>query len=368
MTMTNRRFLAAFAAASLLLSCSQEKPKPKEEAIPVTVATAQQRDVPQELKVIGTVQPISTVDVRALAGGQLQKVWFQEGDDVRRGQLLFSIDPRPYQAALSQAQATLARDEAQLKQAQSELARYAGLVKQDYVTKAEYDKFMAAAESGKAVVAADRAAAENARLQLSYCEIRSPMDGRTGNLMVHLGNLVRPNDVTALVVINQVSPVYVQFSIPQSGFDSIRAHGRVGDLPVTASAPQGGAPLATGRLSFVDNVIDAATGTISLKAKFENQNRVLWPGQFVNVAMTLGHKPAAVVVPAQAVQNGQKGQYVYVVVAGNAVEMRPVSTSNATAEEVVIEKGVRAGETVVTDGQIRLTPKSKVDVKSAAKS
>jgi multidrug efflux system membrane fusion protein len=368
MTMTNRRFLAAFAAASLLLSCSQEKPKPKEETIPVTVATAQQRDVPQELKVIGTVQPISTVEVRALAGGQLLKVGFSEGDDVRRGQLLFSIDPRPYQAELSQAQSALARDEAQMRQAQSELARYAGLVKQDYVTKAEYDKFVAAAESGKAVVAADRAAVENARLQLSYCEIRSPMDGRTGNLKVHMGNLVKPNDVTPLVVINQVSPVYVQFSIPQSGFDSIRAHGRVGDLPVTASAPQGGAPLATGRLSFVDNAIDAATGTISLKAKFENQNRMLWPGQFVNVAMTLDHKPAAVVVPAQAVQNGQKGQYVYVVVAGNAVEMRPVSTSNATAEEIVIEKGVQAGETVVTDGQIRLTPKSKVDVKKAVKS
>src|SRR2546428_5605697 len=197
----------------LLVSCGT-KQKPAEETVPVTVAVAQQKDVPLQIRAIGSVQPLSTVSIRAQVSGELTRVWFHEGDDVRRGQSLFSIDPRPYQAALAQAEANLARDEAQLRNAQSEAARYADLVKKDYVTKEEYEKMTSGAEAARAVVAADRAAVENAQLQLAYCDIRSPIDGRTGSLMVHAGNLVHVGDTIPLVVINQIAPVYVQFAIP----------------------------------------------------------------------------------------------------------------------------------------------------------
>src|SRR2546427_2934681 len=208
-----------------LAACSGAKQKPPEERIPVTVAVAQQKDIPLQINAIGSLQPLATVAVRALVGGQLMSVWFREGDDVARGQRLLTIDPRPYQAALAQAQANLARDEAELRNSQSQAARYADLVKKDYVTKEEYDKMIAGAEGARAVVAADRAAVETARLQLSYCDIRSPIAGRTGSLMVHAGNIVHANDTNPLVVINQVTPVYVQFSIPESQLGSLRARG-----------------------------------------------------------------------------------------------------------------------------------------------
>ena len=348
----------------LLAACSGTKQKPPEERIPVTVAVAQQKDVPLQIRAIGSVQPLSTVAVRALVGGQLTNVWFREGDDVARGQRLFTIDPRPYQAAMDQAQANLARDEAELRNSQSQAARYGDLVKKDYVTKEDYDKMIAGADAARAVVAADRAAVENARLQLSYCDIRSPMAGRTGSLMVHPGNIVHANDTNPLVIINQVSPVYVQFSIPESQLGSLRARG-VGNVPVTVMPQGGGAAIATGRLTFIDNSVDVTTGTITLKALFDNANRVLWPGQYVTVAATLQDRPNSVVVPSQAVQVGQRGQYVYVVKEDRSVEMRPVKVAEAVNQQSIIESGVAPGETVVTDGQLRLTPKSKVDVKNA---
>jgi membrane fusion protein, multidrug efflux system len=315
------------------------------------------------LRAIGNVQPRSTVSVRALASGQLDRVWFKEGDDVRAGQRLFTIDTRPYDAALSQARANMARDEANARNAESQASRYAELVKKDYVTREEYEKFVTAAAAARADVAADRAAVQNAQLQLSYCEIRSPLDGRTGSLMVHPGNLVKANDTTPLVVINQVTPVYVEFAVPEAQLAQLRA---LGNAKVAVSAmPQGSsAPIATGTLSFVDNAIDQQTGTITLKATFPNTNRALWPGQFVNVAAVLSQRPNSVVVPQQAVQTGQKGQYVYVVGRDNGVEMRPVRVSQSLDQFAVIDKGVAAGETVVTDGQLRLTPKSKVEVKT----
>ena len=353
----------AIIAAVLLAACAAEKPKARDEKVPVTVAVAQSRNIPVEIRAIGNVQPRSTVAVRALASGQLTRVSFKEGDDVRAGQLLFTIDSRPYDAALAQARANLARDEAQLKNAESEAARYAGLVKKDYVTREEYEKWVTGAEAARAVVAADRAAVQNTQLQLSYCEIRSPLDGRTGTLMVHPGNLVKANDTTPLVVINQVTPVYVEFSVPESQLTQLRSL-RSANVPVTALPQGGGAPIATGTLSFVDNAIDQQTGTITLKAIFPNTNRALWPGQFVNVAAVLSQRPNSVVVPAQAVQNGQKGQYVYVVRSDSGVDMRPVRVSQSVDQFAVIEKGVSAGETVVTDGQLRLTPKSRVEVKT----
>ncbi|HWW60295.1 MAG TPA: efflux RND transporter periplasmic adaptor subunit [Thermoanaerobaculia bacterium] len=348
--------MAVLMIALAAVACAEKKEKPRDETVPVTVAQVVQKDVPLAISAIGNVQPLSTVSVRALANGQLMRVWFREGDDVAAGQMLFTIDRRPYEAELAQAQANLARDQAQLRNAESQAARYADLVKKDYVTKEEYDKIVAGAEGARAVVAADRAAAENARLQLSYCEIRSPLTGRTGSLQVHPGNLVRANDTTPLVVINQIEPVRVQFSVPQDQLAAIRANGGT-KTDVTAGN-------AHGTLTFIDNAVDPTTGTIALKATFPNRDRSLWPGQFVTVSMTIANRDDAIVVPARAVQTGQKGQYVYVVKAGNAVEMRNISVFRTVGEESIIDHGLAAGETVVTDGQLRLTPKSKVDIKS----
>jgi membrane fusion protein, multidrug efflux system len=356
------RAVAGAAIAASLLGCSEKKQKAPEERVPVTVAVAEQRDVPLQVRVIGNVQPIASVAVRALVGGQLQRVWFREGDDVSKGQLLFTIDPRPYQAALTQAEANLARDEAQLRNAESEAKRYAELVKKDYVTREEYEKFASGAEAAGAIAAADRAAVDTARLQLAYCEIRSPMDGRTGSLQVQAGNLVKANDTTQLVTINQIAPVYVTFSVPESQLGELRARG-LGNVPVLALPQNGGAPIATGKLTFVDNNVNTTTGTINLKATFANQDRALWPGQFVNVAMTLADRPNAILVPSQAVQVGQRGQYVYVVKNGS-VEIRPVTVFRAIDQQSIIDHGISAGETVVTDGQLRLSPTSKVDVKN----
>jgi multidrug efflux system membrane fusion protein len=354
-----KRVMIALALAAV--ACTHEKPKPADEAVPVTVATVEQKDVPIQIRAIGNVQPMSNVAVRALAGGQLLKVGFKEGDDVRKGALLFTIDPAPYDAALQQAQANLQRDEAQLRNAEVQAKRYGDLVKKDYVTKEEYDKWVSTAEAARAVVAADRAAAQNARLQRSYCEIRSPLDGRTGSLMVHAGNLVKANDTTPLVVINQVEPVYVQFNVPEENLGLLRQ--REG-AKVDATPQQGGAPTATGTLTFIDNNVDTTTGTITLKATFPNHNRALWPGQYVNVAITTDNKAGALLVPLRALQTSQKGgQYVYVVKAGRAVEMRPVSVYKTIDQNAIIDRGLNAGETVVTDGQLRLTPKSKVEIK-----
>jgi multidrug efflux system membrane fusion protein len=333
------------------ISCGEKKEKPREETVPVTVAQVVQKDVPLEIQAIGNVQPLSTVQVRALASGQLMRVWFREGDDVAQGQMLFTIDPRPYQATLQQAQANLARDEAQLRNAEAQVARYDDLVKKDYVTKEEYGKIVADAGAARATVAADRAAIENARLQLSYCEIRSPLNGRTGTLMVHVGNLVRANDTSPLVVINQIQPVRVQFSIPQDQLSIVHQNADV----VAGNA--------RGTLTFIDNSVDEKTGTIALKATFPNRDRALWPGQFVSVAMKVAQRNDALVVPARAVQTGQRGQYVYVVKPDKAVEMRTISVFRTIGQETIIDKGLAEGETVVTDGQLRLTPKSKVEIK-----
>ncbi len=354
----------AVLAVVLFAACSGGRQKAADENVPVTVAVAAQKSVPLQIRTIGNVQPMSTVAVRPLVSGELNAVLFREGDEVRKGQALFTIDARPYQASLSQAEANLARDEAQLHNAQLEAARYADLVKKDYVTKEEYDNRVAAAEAARAVVAADRAAAENARLQLAYCDIRSPLDGRTGSLMVHAGNIVHPTDANPLLIINQVAPVYVQFAVPESQLGQIRARGGAA-VPVSAAPQGGGAPIASGRLTFIDNAVNTATGTITLKAVFANQNRALWPGQFVTVAVTLQERPNAVVVPSQAVQTGQRGEYVYVVKQDRSVEMRPVRVAESVDQQSIISSGVKPGETVVTDGQIRLTPNSHVEVKNA---
>jgi multidrug efflux system membrane fusion protein len=358
----NRHLALALTINVALVACTKPPEKARDERVPVMTATAVQQNMPVQIRVIGTVQPISNVAVRAQVGGELMKVWFREGQDVRRGDRLFTIDPRPYQAELAQAEANLARDEALLRNAEADAARYADLVKKDYVTKQEYDKIRAAAEAARAVAASDRAAIQTAKLQLQYCEISAPIDGRTGSLNVHQGNIIRAGDTTPIVTINQVRPIYVQFAVPESQFTSFRGST---NLPVTASPQNGGAPIPGGRLTFIDNAVDPQTGTITLKATFPNEHAALWPGEFVQVAMTVSERPNAIVVPAQAVQNGQKGQFVYVVTEGNGVELRPVTVAQQVDQQAIIAKGVNPGETVVTDGQLRLTPKSKVDVKKA---
>jgi multidrug efflux system membrane fusion protein len=342
---------------ALCAACRSNPPKAAAVTIPVTVATAQQKDMPVQVRAVGIVQPLQTVAVRALVSGQLLRVWFREGDDVHRGQLLFSIDPRPYQAALRQTEAILARDEAQLRNAEAEKVRYASL--SGIVSREQYDAVSTVAGTARAVVAADRAAVDDARQQLSYCEIRSPLDGRTGSLQVHEGNIVKANDVTPVIVINQVRPISVQFSLPEGQLATIRAAGD--GVPVTA-LPQGGATTESGRLAFIDNTVDQSTGTIALKANFANERGVLWPGQYVNATMTVAHRPKAIVVPAQAVQTGQSGQYVYVVRSNKSVEMRSVAAQQVE-QVAIVDRGIAAGETVVTDGQLNLTPKSKIDIK-----
>ena len=359
--MTKKPLLLFCIAATF--ACTKATRKPVDDRVPVTVAAVASENLPSQIRVVGNVEPMKTVAIRALVGGQLTHVWFREGDDIHRDQLLFTIDPRPYQAALAQAEANLARDLAQLHNAESDASRYADLVKKDYVTKEEYEKRTSDAEAGRAVVAADRAAVENSRLQLSYCEIHAPLDGRTGSLQVHEGNLVKANDTTPLVVINQVKPIYVQFAVPERQLSDVRSRFGAGSPVNVTAAPQGGGAAAAGRLSFVDNAVDPQTGTITLKATFPNDNRALWPGQFVNVAVTVAERPNAIVVPAQAVQNGQNGQFIYVVNSDNSVQMRPVEIAEQIDELAIVRKGVSAGETVVTDGQLRLTPKSKVEIK-----
>jgi membrane fusion protein, multidrug efflux system len=355
-----KRFLILLVV--LLAACGGKKAKPPDERIPVTVATAQQKDMPVEIRAIGSVLPLQTVACRALVGGQLTRVWFREGEEVRRGQTLFTIDPRPLQAAFDQAQANVARDEAQLRNAEAERTRYAELVKKDYVTREDFDRISAGADAARAVVAADRAAIENARLQLSYCNIVAPLDGKTGSLQVHAGNIVRANDTIPLVVINEVHPINVQFAVPERDLGPLRT----GVLGMTAVAsPQGSGPTETGRLTFIDNAVDPTTGTITLKASFSNDDRALLPGQYVNVAVTLSSRPNAIVVPAQALQTSQRGQYVYVVKSDNGVEMRPVAVTQQVDQQAIIAHGVSAGETVVTDGQLKLTPKSKVEIKQS---
>jgi multidrug efflux system membrane fusion protein len=338
------------------------------EAVPVTLGVVTAKDVPVALQAIGAVEAYSTVSVKAQVGGELRRVPFTEGQDVRKGDLLFEIDPRPFEAALQQANAQLDRDRAQLKNARQDAERYAGLVEKDYVTPSEYDRIRTLASALEATVQADEAAVKSAALQLEYCTLRSPIDGRTGRLMVHPGNVVKANADTPMVVIEQMDPIYVSFSVPEQRLLEIKRRQAEGNLDVEAAIPDSGSHAVSGRLSFIDNSVDNQTGTVFLKATFSNPERILWPGQFVTVTLTLAVKAGALVVPTEAVQTGQQGPYVFVVKEDSTVESRPVVTGDTTEHETVIEKGLSAGETLVTDGQLRLVPGSKVVSKAEAES
>ena len=387
--------------------------------VPVLVAEAVRRDVPLDVSVIGTVQALTTVGVKSQVSGQVVKVNFTEGQDVKADQLLFTIDPRPFAAALAQAKANVGRDTAQMRQAEAALAqrqaevqqamanlerdqaqlenarvqerRYKTLVEKELVARELYDQFRtnlsalgatvnadraavenaraaaqaaeAGVENARAVIQADEAMVETANLNVGYTTIRAPMDGRTGNLMLQAGNVVKANDDNPMVVIAQVHPIYVSFAVPQQHLTAIKQYSAAGPVKVRATAPGATKP-AVGRLTFVNNTVDPTTGTIQLKATFDNAENVLWPGQYVDVVLTLTTQPA-VVVPSQAVQPGQQGPYVFVVTPDLTVQPRPLELGRRLATETIITKGLAPGERVVTDGQLRLVPGSRVEIKSA---
>jgi len=417
-----RRALALLIAAAAVAGCSesqsgaQGKP-PAPPAVPVGAAVAEERVVPVQVTTVGTVQAYTTVGVKSQVAGQIDQVHFTEGQDVKRGALLFTIDPRPLQAALRQAEANVAKDRAQLRQMEAALAqrqaevaqtqanlerdqaqmetakvqeqRYATLVQKELIAREQYDQVRTNMASMQATVQADRAAVDNARastqaaaamvdnaraviqsdeaavdtarLQLAYTTIRAPMDGRTGNLLVQGGNVLKSNEDNPLVVIAQIRPIYVSFSVPQQHLAAIKKFRADGTLKVEA-LPDPSQPPVAGAVTFMNNTVDPTTGTIQLKATFANSDSALWPGQFVDVALTLTTE-RAVVVPTQAVQAGQQGPFVFVVKQDLTVESRPVKVGRRLARELVVEQGLKSGERVVTDGQLRLVPGSRVEVK-----
>ena len=302
------------------------------EVVPVVLATAEQKAVPIQIRTVGNVEPFATVSIRSQVTGVLQKAYFKEGQTIKRGDLLFTIDPRPFEAALKQAEAALARDTAQVQNWREQARRYAELLKKQYVSHEQYDQIRANADAAEAVVQADLAAVENARVQLSYCYIYAPIDGQAGVLLVHEGNLVRVNDATPLVVINQVMPVYVTFAVPEQHLIDIKRHMASGKLPVLARFESDEGRPEKGELVFIDNAVDRTTGTIKLKAEFKNGEKRLWPGQFINVALVLTTHPNAIVIPSEAVQVGQEGQHVFVAKSDGTAEVRPVTVAVRVVE------------------------------------
>ncbi len=358
-----RRILGLLLLTLLASACSNGKAKNSVPPPPVVVGLATKKTVPVELRAIGNVQAFSTVMVKSKVGGELVRVHFIEGQDVKRGDLLLTIDPRPYEAALKEAEANLQRDLARARNATEDARRYESLIQRKVVSTQQYDKIRSDADALEATVVADRAAVENANIQLNYCSIRSPIDGRTGSLAVKQGNIIKADDIT-LVVINQIIPIDVSFSVPEQFLPEIRKHMASKKLQVEASSPQSDERPAKGTISFVDNAVDTSTGTIRLKGIFANLERKLWPGQFVNVVLTLSEEPNVIVVPSQAIQTGQEGQYVFVVKPDLTVESRQVVAGRTFNGETVVQKGLQADERVVTDGQLRLSPGARVEIKT----
>lgn len=365
-----RTVLAAMSLAALLFlaACSGNDANPKtgrvrEMSVPVTVATATSKSMPVQITAIGTVEAYSTVMIKSQVNGQIVGMHFTEGQDVKKGDLLFTIDPRPFQADLDKQIATLAKDEAQLANAKAQARRWEELKNQGVAAKEQADAIITTAQAMEATVNADRAAVEASRVQLQYTKIYAPISGRTGNVTVKEGNLVSANGAVSLVTINQISPIFATFTVPEQSLTDIKRYMASGRLTVTAQ-PQGQPPVE-GKLTFVDNTVDATTGTIKLKATFENTNRLLWPGQFVTSVLTLATQRDATVIPSQAVLNGQQGTYVYVAKKDNTVESRNVIVQRTNGLEAVIASGVQPGESVIADGQLRLVPGAKIEVKGA---
>jgi multidrug efflux system membrane fusion protein len=331
--------------------------------VPVEVAVVEQRAVPLELRAIGSAQAYSVVAIHSQITGELTSVNFKEGDDVQQGQVLFTLDRRPLEAALQTAEGNLERDVAQAANAATSAKRYQDLQTRGIATKEQVDESVTTAKALAATILADQGAVANARVQLQYATIAAPIQGRTGQLKVNPGNLVRANDTTALVTINQVSPIYVAFGLPEGRLDDLRRYLAKGTLHVEAMAPGATDAGSPGKITFIDNQVDPTTGMITVKVEFDNRDHRLWPGRFVNVLVTLAADANAIVVPAVAVQSGQQGDYVFVVKPDRSVEYRKVTIERTVDSNTVVRQGLAAGETVVTDGQLRLTAGTHVTIK-----
>jgi multidrug efflux system membrane fusion protein len=361
--------IAAVLAAGALAACSDKdvaeaQAKKAPPSVPVLVAKATQKRMPLRLHAIGNVETIASVAVKARVDGQIVKVHVRDGQDVAAGDLLFQLDPKPYQSQLEQAQANLAHDQAQLEYLKGQERRYQDLLAQNFVSKEGYAQVAANFRGAEASVKADEAAVQHARVNLGYTTIRSPINGRVGKVMLTEGNLVKANDTAPMLVINQLSPIYVNVAVPEQYLNEIRSRQREAPLRMEAALDRGTPPLS-GTLAFIDNAVDVSTGTIKLRGSFGNRDKALWPGQFVDAWVTLRNDEQALVVPTQALQTGPNGQYLYVVKADGSAEMRKVEVARTEGPETVLADGVQAGETVVTDGASRLLPGSHVAVKSA---
>ena len=361
----------------LLAGCSggddAAKAKSQKRPVPVATALAEKLDLPVVVRTVGNVEPYATVSVKSRVDGQIVGVHFKEGQDVRKGDLLFTLDRRALEAALNEAQARLQRDRVLLVKADEDVRRFEKLVADGYVSRDQYEQYRSTADSLRATVRADEAAVETAMVQLSYTTITAPMSGRAGQVKVDQGNMVRAGADTVLVVIDQIEPIYVGFALPEMHLAAARERLAAGGVPVEARVPgpgtgagTGTAVAARGAVTFVDNTVNTATGTIRMRGTFANESRVLWPGQFVDVYVELGALPGAVVVPSQAVQTGSQGLFAYVAGQDNTVQLRKVRTGLSHGGYVVVEEGVAAGERVVVDGHLRLTPGALVEEKAPA--
>jgi multidrug efflux system membrane fusion protein len=334
-------------------------------AVPVQTAVVEHQTVPITVDAVGTGEAYSTVAVHSQITGELTSVNFTDGEEVEKGRVLFTLDKRPLEAAVAQAEANLQRDLAQAANARAQSDRYRDLAQRGIATREQLDQLATNATALEATVAADRSAVENAKVQLTYATIAAPIAGRTGKLMVHPGNLVRANDTTPLVVINQTAPIYVSFGVPEAQLPTFKRAMAARPLTVEARPPDDEAPASRGRVSFIDNAIDQTTGTIEMRGTFANEDRRLWPGQFVNVTVTLGSEENATTIPSVAVQTGQQGAFVFVVKNDNTVDLRPIEVARSAGAQAVVRNGLTAGETVVTEGQLRLVPGTRISVKPA---
>jgi membrane fusion protein, multidrug efflux system len=355
-------------ATMIFSGCSKEEDKRPMPSLPVKTASVITLDVPITLSAVGTVEALSTVKISSRVSGIVTSQKVQEGETVEKGQLLFTIDDKPYQTALTSAKSNLERDRIKLEKAIKDAARYADLLKKDYVTQSQAEQMQTDAEALKAVVKGDEAALENAMLDLSYCSITSPINGKAGAILIHEGNLINKNDINnPLMVINQLMPVAVKFAAPEQYLSDIKARMAEHDLEVQATTPGQEDKIHKGKLTFLDNAISADSGTVDLKAVFENTDLRLWPGMFVNVVLVLGTKTGAVATPVSSVQMGQDGAYVYVVKNDMTVEQRKVKAGEQSGNNIVIESGLSPNETVVTDGQLMIYPGAKVTVINQSK-
>jgi multidrug efflux system membrane fusion protein len=365
--MSTRIKHACIAAIALVgvAACSKNDP-PRQPSVPVSITTVKRATVPYIVTANGVAEPMQTVAIEAQVNGILQRVSFAEGQEVGVGQVLFQIDPRPYEAVLNQARAALTRDEAIAANTRRDATRYAALVKEGYVTSSQADQAESNAVSAAATVEADRATVQKAALDVANTTIRAPIAGKTGSLLVRQGNLVKANSEPPLVVINQIRPILVRFSVPQSQFTDIQRYYRSGNaLLVRAKSSEGTAIPTDGTLAFVDNNVDTTTGTVMLKARFNNAEGAVWPGQYMNIALQLYVDPNALTLPAPAVLTGQQGTYVYTVDTAGKAQQTPVQVARTVDSVAVIATGLREGERVIVDGQSRLLPGSKVVIKGA---